>query len=43
MRELKISIAAARVNSKLNQREFAEKIGVSLATVTNWEKGVSHS
>ena len=39
MRELKISIAAARVNSKLNQREFAEKIGVSLATVTNWEKG----
>ncbi len=39
MRELKITIAAARVNSKLNQREFAEKIGVSLATVTNWEKG----
>jgi len=39
VRELKISIAAARVNSKLNQREFAEKIGVSLATVTNWEKG----
>lgn len=39
MGEIKISIAAARVNSNLNQREFAEEIGVSLATVTNWEKG----
>ena len=33
----RISIAACRVNANLNQREFAEKIGVSLATVTNWE------
>ncbi len=33
----RISIAACRVNAKLTQREFAEKIGVSLATVTNWE------
>lgn len=39
MENIEISIAAARVNSGLNQREFAEKIGVSLATVTNWEKG----
>lgn len=39
MENIKISIAAARVNSGLNQREFAEKVGVSLATVTNWEKG----
>lgn len=39
MGNFEISIAAARVNSGLNQREFAEKIGVSLATVTNWEKG----
>lgn len=39
MRTFSISIAAARVNSGLNQREFAEKLGVSLATVTNWEKG----
>ncbi len=35
----RISIAACRVNANLNQREFAEKIGVSLATVTNWESG----
>lgn len=39
MENMKISITAARVNSNLNQREFAEKIGVSLSTVTNWEKG----
>ena len=39
MGDFKISIAAARVNSNLNQREFAEKIGVSLSTVVNWEKG----
>ncbi len=35
----KISIAACRINAKLSQREFANKIGVSLATVTNWEHG----
>ena len=39
LNNMRISIAAARVNSRLNQREFADKIGVSLATVTNWEKG----
>lgn len=35
----RISIAACRVNAKLNQRKFAEKVGVSLATVANWELG----
>lgn len=39
MENMRISIAAARVNSRLTQRQFADKIGVSLATVTNWEKG----
>ena len=39
MENVRISIAAARVNAGLKQREFAEKIGVSLATVTNWESG----
>ncbi len=39
MKEFRISLAAARVNSNLNQKEFAEKMGVSLATITNWEKG----
>ena len=35
----RISIAACRTNANLTQREFAEKLGVSLATVTNWESG----
>lgn len=39
MENIRISIAAARVNSGLNQRQFANEIGVSLATITNWEKG----
>ena len=37
--DIRISIKAARVNSKMNQSEFAREIGVSLATVTNWENG----
>lgn len=36
---IKITLAAARVNSGLTQAEFAKKIGVSLSTVINWEKG----
>lgn len=39
MQDFKISIAAARVNAGFNQPEFAEKMGVSVGTVTNWEKG----
>lgn len=39
MGDFRISIAAARVNSNLNQKEFAQKLGVSLSTVVNWEKG----
>lgn len=39
MSDFKISIAAARTNAGLNQPEFAEKMGVSVSTVTNWEKG----
>lgn len=39
MQDFKISIAAARTNANLNQPEFAEKMGVSVSTVTNWEKG----
>ena len=37
--DIRISIKAARVNSEMNQSEFAREIGVSLATVTNWERG----
>jgi transcriptional regulator with XRE-family HTH domain len=33
------SLAAARVNAKLTQKEFAEKCGVSESTVIAWEAG----
>ena len=35
----RICIAACRINSGLSQREFAEKLGVSVNTVGNWESG----
>lgn len=34
-----MSLAAARVNAKLTQKEFAEKCGVSESTVIAWEAG----
>lgn len=36
---LQISLAAARVNAGLTQKEAAEKMGVSSVTMVNWEKG----
>ena len=39
MKELKISLAAARVNAGLTQAEVADKMGVTANTVVNWEKG----
>lgn len=36
---LKISLAAARVNSGIKQSEAAKKIGVMPQTLRNWEKG----
>lgn len=35
----KISLAATRVNAKMNQKEWAECIGVDLSTISNWENG----
>lgn len=35
----KISLEAARVNTKLTQAELAEKMGVSRQTVVDWESG----
>lgn len=35
----KISLEAVRVNSKMTQKEWAKKLGVSNGTVVNWEKG----
>lgn len=39
--DIKISLAAARVNAKLTQEELAEKLGVSKSTVNGWEQGKS--
>ena len=36
---IKISMAAARINAGLTQKEAAKKIGVSCETIKNWEKG----
>ena len=41
MKDLKISLAAARVNAKMTQKEVAERLKVSNKTVINWENGVS--
>jgi len=35
----KISLASARVNAGLSQKEAAKLLGVSNKTLCNWEKG----
>ena len=35
----RISLEAVRVNEKMTQKEWAERLGVSNNTVVNWEKG----
>lgn len=35
----RISLKAARVNANMEQKEWAKILGVSTATVINWEKG----
>jgi len=35
---IKISLAAARKNAKLTQKQAAVALGVSVSTVKNWEK-----
>ena len=39
MKEIKISLAAARVNAGLTQLEVSRLMGVSKQTVCNWENG----
>ena len=34
-----VTLEAARRNKKLTQGEAAKKIGVSVSTIKNWEKG----
>lgn len=37
----RISLASARTNSKMTQREWAKAIGVDVSTIGNWENGRS--
>lgn len=39
MAEIKISLAAARVNANMTQEQVAEKMKISKVTLVNWEKG----
>ena len=36
---MQISMKAARHNANMTQHEMAEKMGVTVATVSHWEKG----
>ena len=38
---IKISLASARVNARLSQKEAAVKLGVSNKTLSKWENGES--
>lgn len=38
---LRITLAAARVNAGMNQKEAAQRMGVSSNTILSWEKGTS--
>lgn len=38
---MKITLAAARVNAGLTQKEAAAMLGVSNKTICSWEKGAS--
>lgn len=39
MEEIRISLAAARVNAGLTQKDVARKMKINKQTVCNWEKG----
>lgn len=39
MEKMKITIAAARVNANMTQKEAADELHVSKTTISNWEKG----
>lgn len=41
MRQVQISLAAARVNAGLTQSDVARKMNVGKQTIVNWEKGKS--
>lgn len=40
-RDVRIKLAACRINANMNQVEFAEALGVDRSTIANWEAGKS--
>ena len=38
---MQVSLKAMRINSNLKQNEVAERVGVTVKTVQNWENNVS--
>lgn len=42
MKNVRITLAAARTNAGKNQKEWAEMLNVSVSTVNNWENGKSY-
>lgn len=38
----KISLKAARVNANLSQQDAAERLGVAVSTLRNWEAGKTY-
>lgn len=42
MRFVKFTLAAARVNAGLSQKEAAEKLGISNKTLCSWEKYLTY-
>lgn len=39
---MRITLRAARMNMSLTQKEAAKKLGVTVDTLRNWEKGKSY-
>lgn len=37
--DVRIKLAACRINANMNQAEFADALGVDRSTVANWECG----
>lgn len=38
---MQVTLKAARINAGMTQREAADKIGVTVDTIGNWERGKS--
>ena len=41
MKKLRISLAAARVNAELTQKDVCKALKITPQTIVNWEKGIT--